>query len=99
MTGAGFLPGPCHFIQLLLRLSMRGAMADKTVRGRFVWHELMTPDPKAAAAFYKDIVGWTPQPYDKDPSYTLFTSGGRPMAGSTFLPEQAKAMGAPPHLL
>ncbi|HEV3215194.1 MAG TPA: VOC family protein [Vicinamibacterales bacterium] len=74
-------------------------MADKTVRGRFVWHELMTPDPKAAAEFYKDIVGWTPQPYDKDPSYTLFTSGGRPRAGSTLLPEQAKAMGAPPHWL
>lgn len=75
------------------------AMADKKVRGRFVWHELMTPDPKAAAGFYKDIMGWTPQPYDKDPSYTLFTTGGRPRAGSMLLPEQAKAMGAPPHWL
>jgi uncharacterized protein len=74
-------------------------MADKTVRGRFVWHELMTSDPQAAVGFYKDIVGWTPQPYDKDPSYTLLTRGGRPMAGSMLLPEQAKAMGAPPHWL
>jgi predicted enzyme related to lactoylglutathione lyase len=57
----------------------------------------MTPDPKAAAAFYKDIVGWTPQTWDKDPSYTLLTSGGRPRAGAMALPEQAKAMGAPPH--
>jgi predicted enzyme related to lactoylglutathione lyase len=74
-------------------------MADKTVRGRFVWHELMTSDPKAAAAFYKEVVGWVPQPYEKDPSYTVFTNGGRPRAGSMLLPEQAKAMGAAPHWL
>lgn len=72
-------------------------MADNAVRGRFVWHELMTPDPKAGAAFYKDVVGWAPQTYDKDPNYTLLTMGGRPMAGSMALPEAAKAMGAPPH--
>jgi predicted enzyme related to lactoylglutathione lyase len=61
-----------------------------TVRGRFMWHELMSKDPKAAAAFYKDVVGWTSQPWDKDPSYTMLTAGGRPMAG-TFAPPDADA--------
>jgi predicted enzyme related to lactoylglutathione lyase len=55
-------------------------MAD-SVRGRFVWHELMTPDPKAAAAFYAKVVGWVPKAYDKDPSYTMLTYGGVPMGG------------------
>lgn len=27
--------------------------------GSFIWYELMTPDPDAAAAFYGDVVGWT----------------------------------------
>ena len=55
-------------------------MADN-VRGKFVWHELMTPDPKTAASFYGKIVGWQSQPYEKDPDYTLLNYGGRPMAG------------------
>jgi predicted enzyme related to lactoylglutathione lyase len=55
-------------------------MAD-TMRGRFVWHELMTPDPKAAASFYGKVVGWAPQAYDKNPNYTTLTYGGAPMGG------------------
>ena len=27
--------------------------------GSFIWYELMTPDPDAAAAFYGPVVGWT----------------------------------------
>lgn len=27
--------------------------------GRFIWYELLTTDPKAAAKFYGDVVGWT----------------------------------------
>ena len=55
-------------------------MADN-VRGRFVWHELMTPDPKAAASFYAKIVGWVPKPYEKNPDYTMLTYGGVGMGG------------------
>ena len=56
-------------------------MADN-VRGRFVWHELMTPDPKAAAVFYGKVVGWAPKPYDKNPDYTMLTYGpSAPMGG------------------
>ena len=27
--------------------------------GGFIWYELMTPDPDAAATFYGAVVGWT----------------------------------------
>ena len=53
----------------------------ENMRGRFVWHELMTPDPKAAASFYGKVAGWTPKAYDKDPDYTMLTYGGVPMGG------------------
>lgn len=73
-------------------------MADK-LRGRFVWHELMASDPKSATPFYAKVVGWKPQAYDKDPSYTLMMTNKRPMAGAMALPEQAKSMGTPPNWL
>ena len=43
-------------------------MADNTVRGRFVWHELMTPDTSGAHAFYGKVLGWKTQPFEHDPS-------------------------------
>jgi predicted enzyme related to lactoylglutathione lyase len=55
-------------------------MADN-MRGRFVWHELMTPDPKAAVLFYGKVAGWTPKPYDKNPDYTMLTYNGMRMGG------------------
>ena len=33
-------------------------MPETISRGRFVWHELMTPDPEAALKFYTQVVGW-----------------------------------------
>src|SRR5947207_2156587 len=70
-------------------------MADSTVRGRFLWHELMVPDPKEVKAFYEELIGWSPKTWDKDPSYTLLSMGGPPMAGLMKLPDEAKAMGTP----
>src|SRR5436190_15314999 len=69
-----------------------------TARGRFVWHELMAPDPKAATPFYSKVVGWKATPWEKDPNgYTLLTMGEKMMAGAMVLPESARAMGAQPH--
>ena len=73
-------------------------MAD-ALRGRFVWHELLTTDPPSAAPFYKTVVGWQTAPWPNDAAYTLFTAGGRPVAGLMVLPEDARRMGAPPHWL
>jgi predicted enzyme related to lactoylglutathione lyase len=57
-------------------------MADNTVRGRFVWHELMTPDTSGAHAFYSKVVGWKTQPFEHDPSYQMFAAGSGPLGGS-----------------
>jgi predicted enzyme related to lactoylglutathione lyase len=71
-------------------------MSDVQVRGRFIWHELMTTDPAAALLLYPRIVGWDVSPSPFDPSYTLMMLGGIPRAGVMRLPEDAAAMGAPP---
>jgi predicted enzyme related to lactoylglutathione lyase len=56
-------------------------MSDANVRGRILWHELNTTDPKAAAAFYLKTVGWKTQAWEENPTYVMFAAGGRPMAG------------------
>jgi predicted enzyme related to lactoylglutathione lyase len=65
-------------------------MADNTVRGRFVWHELMTPDTSGAHAFYSKVVGWKTQPFEHDPSYQMFAAGSGPLGGTV-----AQASGTP----
>ena len=34
-------------------------MPGSPSRGRFVWYDLMTPDPEGATAFYTKVIGWT----------------------------------------
>jgi predicted enzyme related to lactoylglutathione lyase len=65
-------------------------MADNTVRGRFVWHELMTPDTSGAHAFYSKVLGWKTQAFENDPSYQMFAAGSGPLGGSV-----AQASGTP----
>jgi len=65
-------------------------------RGRFVWNELLTTDPDAAAGFYAKVVGWKVQPYEHDRAYRLWTMGRSPMGGLMRLPEEARRMGEPP---
>ena len=61
-----------------------------------MWHELMTTDTRSAADFFTKVVGWKTQAWDQNPSYTMFTVKGRPMAGLMALPEDAKKTGVPP---
>jgi uncharacterized protein len=72
-------------------------MSDATARGRFVWHELLTTDPKAALDFYPQVIGWKAQAWTQDASYMMFTAKPGPVAGVMLLPEEARAMGAPPN--
>jgi hypothetical protein len=74
-------------------------MSDDSVRGRFVWHELMTTDPRVAKDFYSRVVGWKPQAFSQDPSYTVLTTKDGMMAGLMMLPAEAASMGAPPSWL
>jgi uncharacterized protein len=65
--------------------------------GYFTWYELMTTDVAAAAAFYRDVVGWGTQAASTSKlAYTLFASGEVPTAGLMELPEEGRKMGARP---
>ena len=67
--------------------------------GSFVWYELMTSDPKAAEAFYRDVVGWGAQAAPTTMpgmEYTLLTAGAVPVAGLMAVPAAGAAMGARP---
>jgi len=69
-------------------------------RGRFVWHELMTPDPAAAQKFYRDVVGWTTSAWTGGVmDYTMWMAGETAIGGVMTLPAEAAAAGAPPHWL
>jgi predicted enzyme related to lactoylglutathione lyase len=56
-------------------------------QGNFVWHELATSDPKGAIAFYKNVIGWSTQPFGDD--YTVLQAGETGVGGV--------AKGTPPH--
>jgi predicted enzyme related to lactoylglutathione lyase len=69
-------------------------MSNAEIRGRFVWHELMTTDTDAASDFYSHIVPWKTQDSGM-PSYTLWMSGKYRAGGLMALPEDDAS--APPH--
>jgi uncharacterized protein len=73
-------------------------MSGESNRGRFVWFDLMTPDPEAAKAFYTAVAGWGTQVWP-EMSYTMWTAGEAPIGGIMKLPDDAVAGGAKPHWL
>ena len=65
------------------------------MHGQFVWYELTTPDVDAAKKFYPRFTGWGTQTFDND--YTMFTTGGVPIAGIFRLNDQMRQQGVPPN--
>ena len=69
--------------------------------GSFIWYELATPDPDAAAKFYGRVIGWTiggpaePAPEGKDYRMIVRTDGGFAGGVLKLTPEMA-ANGARP---
>jgi len=61
------------------------------VRGRFVWHELMTRDVPGAKKFYSGLTGWKPQAWPLDPTYTVNHSAHGPQAGFMNIPADMPA--------
>jgi uncharacterized protein len=74
-------------------------MDTPSLRGRFVWHEVLTTDTAASIQFYSKVAHWRTRPDASMSGYTLFLGARGPIAGVMLLPEEAKAMGAPPHWL
>jgi len=70
-----------------------------SMRGRFVWEDLMTTDTTSAATFYDKVAGLKTAPAPFDPSYTTFLASGTGMGGLMLMASEAKAMGAPPNWL
>ena len=67
-----------------------------SIRGWFVWEELMTTDLASAAGFYKKVAGLTTQKAAFDPKYTMFRGSNGNMGGLMLLPDEAKQSGTPP---
>ena len=57
-------------------------MADPTVRGRFVWHELVTPNATGAHEFYAEAVGWKAQAFEHDNAYRMFAAPSGPIGAA-----------------
>jgi uncharacterized protein len=71
-------------------------MSNADIRGRFIWHELLTTDTAAAAAFYPKVLPWRTQPSSM-PGYNLWMAGQTQIGGLMALPPEAS--GTPPHWL
>jgi len=68
-------------------------MADPT--GRFIWHDLMTPDVPKAAAFYSELFGWEVREVPiGDRKYAMIHADGGGMGG---IEKQDKDDKMPPH--
>ena len=73
---------------------------SNAVRGRFVWHDLMTTDPEAAQRFYTAVAGWGTQRWEQSTTpYTMWSAGESMVGGVMRLPDEAVQQGAPPHWL
>jgi predicted enzyme related to lactoylglutathione lyase len=70
-------------------------MSNAEIRGRFVWHELMTTDTDAASDFYSRVVPWKAEDSGM-PSYSLWMSGKVRAGGLMALPED-DGSATPPH--
>lgn len=62
--------------------------------GQFCWYELITPDPAAAQAFYREVVGWTASPMG--PEYAVLEAQGAGVGGVMALNDEMRAQGVPP---
>ena len=73
-------------------------MSDsRNPHGSFIWYELLTGDPDAAAAFYGQVIGWTAASAGQPGiDYRIFSAGGTPVGGHMKLPEGAADMGMRP---
>ena len=73
-------------------------MSNAEIRGLFVWHELMTTDPRGAEAFYAEVFRWKAQP-SSVPGYTMWMSGEVGVSGLMAQTEETRTGGMPPSWL
>jgi predicted enzyme related to lactoylglutathione lyase len=71
-------------------------MADSSLTGKIVWHELMANDPKQAAAFYTSIAHWRAQASSMAPDYTELWAPTGAVGGLMGITNEMRAGGARP---
>ncbi len=74
------------------------AMSQADLRGKFIWHELMTPNIQGAADFYARVFPWSSEA-SAVPGYTLCMSGRWGVAGLMRQPDTAREQSTPPSWL
>ena len=66
------------------------------VEGTFIWYDLMTTDPEAAAAFYSNVIGWDIKTSEAVSTYKILSNGEDRVGGLMTLPDDVKAVGGQP---
>jgi predicted enzyme related to lactoylglutathione lyase len=61
------------------------------------WTELMTGDPKKAAAFYTSLFGWSTEKFPGPMDYTVWKRGADGVGGMMEITPEMASMGVPPH--
>lgn len=74
-------------------------MAQPEVRGRFLWHELMSQDADKASSFYPKVISWKVERWPQNKDYRMWMADRGPVGGLMSLPADAVAQGAGPHWL
>lgn len=81
---------PFYLYETVPELRVKHSGYDRG-NGHIIWNELITTDIVSAAAFYREIAGWTLAPMSDDPTpYTVAKVEGKPVAG-LFQPNQPPA--------
>ncbi|TFU05990.1 VOC family protein [Polymorphobacter arshaanensis] len=60
-----------------------------STHGKFIWYELLTSDPAAAARFYAQVIGWSASAPADHGGYGHFAADGEQVAGLMALPNGA----------
>ena len=84
ITAAVFLSGCANFGKLseggaeMAQVPVTETPSGKTYPGKFIWHDLLTPDPLSAGKFYEELFGWQ---IDYQGKYAVVRHGGKLIAG------------------
>lgn len=65
-------------------------VAGARVAGRWLWLDLLTPDPAASAAFYGDVFGWQIAAHTAGSAYRVVRADGRAIGGIVAAPQGSR---------
>jgi hypothetical protein len=84
ITAAVFLSGCANFGNLseggaeMAQVPITENPSGQTYPGKFIWHDLLTPDPLLAGKFYEELFGWQ---IEYQGHYAVARHGGKLVAG------------------